>query len=361
MKIIIFAGGYGTRMWPVSRVSRPKQFCKIVRGRSFFERTIARFNDVFDYKDIFVSTEESYLRFVREQAPKIPKENIIIEPERRDTLGAIGLVAAIIERKFPQEIMFFSWSDHFISDNAEFLRAVKAAGEFTQKTGKPTSINEKPTFPSVYNGWLKIGKKVGREGKYSVFEILKHVEKPDLETAKKYLKSDRYLIHTGYGAWKSDSLLGYYKKYCPEVYRGLSKIMAAWGTSAQERVLRNEYSKFEKVSIDNGLFEKLPRNLRVTIPVATGWEDAGTWALFYDAIVEKGEKNVIEGAISTEFLESEGNLIVGNAEKLISVIGLNNIVVIDTEDALMVCDKRKTDQVKALFKIIEEKYPKYVK
>ena len=361
MKVIIFAGGYGTRMWPISRKSRPKQFCKIVRGRSFYERTIARFNDSFKYEDIFVSTEEPYVSYVKEQSPQIPKENIIIEPERRDLLGAVGLVSAVIEKRFPGEVMFFSWSDHFISDNQEFLKAVKAAGRYTKETGKPTSINEKPTFPSVHNGWLQIGREVAKQDGYPVYQILKHIEKPDLENAKKFLKSGDFLIHTGYGAWRSDLMLGYYQKYRPKEYAGLVKIMDAWGTDKQEKVIKDEYVKFEKTSVELALYEKLPQDLRVTIPVETGWEDAGTWQLFYDAVIEKGEKNVIEGKIETELFDSEGNLIIGEGEKLISVIGLKNLAIIDTKDVLLVCDINKTDQVKAMFKKIEEREPKYVK
>src|SRR3989344_4015181 len=295
MKIVIFCGGYGTRMWPVSRKTRPKQFSKIVRGRSFYERTVARFKNGFNPENIYVSTEEAYVHFVREQTPEIPKENIIVEPERRDLLGAIGLVSVVIEKKSPGEVMFFSWSDHFITDNNEFIKAVKAAGEYTLKTGKPTSINEKPTFPSVHNGWLQLGKKIDKQGKYPIYEIKRPVEKPDEPTAKKYLNSGDYLIHTGYGAWRSDLMLSYYKEYRPKEYSGLMKIMTAWGTKSQDAVLRREYKKLEKISVEFGLYEKLPQDLRATIPVETGWEDAGTWQLFYDAMVEKGEVDVVEG------------------------------------------------------------------
>jgi mannose-1-phosphate guanylyltransferase len=361
MKIIIFAGGYGTRMWPISRKSNPKQFSKIVRGRSFFQRTVARFKTGFDPKDIYVSTEEAYVGFVRDQAPEIPRQNIIIEPERKDLLGAVGLVSVVIEKLFPKEVMFFSWSDHFVSDTDKFIKAVRAACVYTQKTGRPTSINEKPTFASIHNGWLKLGKKIDQQAGLPIFEIVEHVEKPDIQTAQKYFKSDEYLLHTGYGAWRSDLMLSYYKKYAPKEYQGLIKIQTAWGTKEQDRVLRQEYHKFEKNSVEYAIYEKLPNNLRVTIPVKTGWEDAGTWQLFYDAVVEKGEKDVVEGDIETEFLESRANLIIGSGKKLISIVGLKNIVVVDSKDALLVCDMDKTDKVKELFKKLEKEKPKFVR
>lgn len=361
MKVVIFCGGFGTRMWPVSRKSKPKQFSKIVQGRSFYERTVARFKRGFDAKDIYVSTEEAYEHFIKEQSPEIPKENIIVEPERRDLLGAIGLVSAVIEKKSPGEVMFFSWADHFIADTDKFIKAVKAAGAYTLKTGRPTSIDEKPTFPSVHNGWLRMGKKVDKQNGYPIYEIEKHVEKPDAATAKKYMKSGDYLIHTGYGAWKSDLMLSYYKKYRPKEYSGLLKIIDAWGTRSQNAVIRSEYKKFEKISVEYGLYEKLPHDLRVTIPVETGWEDAGTWQLFYDAMLEKGEEDVVEGKIKTRMLDSQKNLILGENGRLITVIGLKNIAVIDTKDALLVCDIDETQKVKDIFKILEEEDPEFIK
>lgn len=360
MKIIIFCGGYGTRMWPASRKSFPKQFYPVVKGKSFFQQTFSRFRKGFSSKDIFVSTEERYAHFVRKQAPEIPKENIIVEPERRDLLGAIGLIAAVIEKRFPGDVMFFSWSDHFIGKEEKFIKAVKAAGEYTGKTGVPVSIDAKPTFPSVHNGWLEQGEVVARENGHKLYQTIKHVEKPDERTAKKYLKSGKYLIHTGYGAWRSDKMLSYYEKYRPNEYKGLKKIMDAMGKSNYEKVLKEEYVKFEKISVEYGLFEKLPKDLRLNIPVAVEWEDAGTWQLFYDAMIEKGETDVIEGGVEIEFIDSFKNLVVGSKGKLVAIVGLKNIAVIDTKDALLVCDLDETQKVKQVFKKLEKKKPKFV-
>ncbi len=361
MKVVIFAGGYGTRMWPASRKSFPKQFYPVVKGQSFFQKTVARFKKGFKASDIFVSTEAQYENFVLQQCPEIPKENIIIEPERRDLLGAVGLISAIIEKRFPGEVMFFSWSDHFIEDEKKFLKAVKAAGKYTAETGRPVSVNEKPTFASVHNGWLEQGEKVAHQDGFTLSTIERHIEKPDEKTAKRFLKSDKFLIHTGYGAWRSDQMLGYYEKYRPLEYKGLLKIMDAWGTRNYKEILSDEYHKFEKISVEYGLFEHLPSDLRLNISIASGWEDAGTWQLFYDAMLEKGENSVVEGDINVIQLDSMKNLIIGSEKKVISVIGLKNIAIIDTKDALLVCDLDSTQKVKEVFKILEEKHPDYVK
>ena len=342
MKIVIFCGGFGTRMWPASTKSFPKQFRPIVKGKSFFRRTFERFEKHFDPTDIMVSTEEKYKNFITDQAPEIPVENIILEPERRDSLGAVGLVAAIVEKRFPKEVMFFSWSDHFIGKVDEFINAVKAAGEYTQRTGVSVSLNERPTYASVHNGWVEYGEKAGEEGGYEIFRITRHIEKPDQKTADEFFKKDNLLIHTGYASWKSDLLLGYYQQYSPATYESLVKIMDSWGTEKYEEVLNTEYHKIDKDSVEYGLFEKLPDDLRLTMATETEWEDAGTWQLFYKAMIEKGQDSVIEG------------------EKMISLVGMKNVVVIDTHGALLVCNMDETAKVKEMFKKLEEEDPEFI-
>lgn len=347
-------------MWPTSTKSYPKQFRNIVKGRSFYRRTFERYTTTFSASDILISTEARYKQFIIDQTPEIPLENIILEPIRRDNLGAIGLVAAIVEKRFPSEVMFFSWADHFIGRVDEFTKAINAACEYTKRTGVSVSLNEKPTYASIHNGWIEFGDKVGEEGDYPVYKIVRHIEKPDEKTAKELFAAGKYLIHTGYASWRSDLMLTYYKEYAPAVYEGLVKIMDAWGTEKYEDVLKTEYSKFEKVSVDYGLFEKMPTDLRLTIATETEWEDAGTWELFYKAMIEPNEENVIEGEIKTKFIESSGNLIIGEGEKMISLVGLRNIVVVDTHGALLVCDMSDTAKVKDLFKILEEENPEFV-
>jgi mannose-1-phosphate guanylyltransferase len=360
MKVVIFAGGYGTRMWPASRKSHPKQFFPVVKGQSFFRVTVDRFKKKFDPKDIFVSTEEKYVHFIHEQAPEIPEENIIPETERRDLLGAVGLVSAVIEKRFPGEVMFFSWSDHFISDEEEFLKAVIAASEHTQKTGIPVSINERPTFPSIHNGWLEMGDVKGKSDNYDLYQIKRFIEKPDEKTAREFMDSGNYLIHTGYAAWRSDLMLGYFKEFRPNEYAGLTKITEAMGTDNYDQVLREEYSKFEKVSIEYGLYEKLPSDLRLTIAVASGWEDAGTWQLFYKAMLESNSDSVYEGDIKVQNIDSSRNLVIGSGKKMIALIGVSDLVIVDTGNVLLVSSMNETNKVKDMFKKLEEEDQEFV-
>lgn len=360
MKVVIFCGGYGTRLWPVSRKSTPKQFIPLVRGKSFFEITYARYRKIFKPEEIFVSTEENQVCYVHKQAPEIPETNIILEPERKDLLAACGLATAIVNKYYPGETVLISWAKHLIARESVFLDAIAAAGEYADKSGLIVSIDSKPSYPSVYNGWVRLGKVLATVRGFKIVEIVKHVEKPEKEIAEKLFKSGDWIINTGYRVWKTDVMLGYYKEFQPAIYEGLEKIAASWGTKDKEKVLKEEYGKFVTDSIEYGIFEKLPGNVRATISADMGWEDIGiSWELFYKSLITPKEKTIIEGNPDTEFIEAENNLVFGNKGKMIVVIGLSNIAVIDTKDGLLVCSLNKSEKVKDAYKKMEEYHKEY--
>lgn len=361
MKVVIFVGGHGTRFWPVSRKSAPKQFVKLIRGKSFFEMTYARYRKVFNREEIFVSTNEHQLSFVKRQAPEIPRKNIILEPEKKDLLGACGLATVVVNKYFPGEIVHISWAKHLIAKESVFLNAVVAAGEFAKKTGLIVSVDSKPEYPSVHNGWVKLGKTVGRENGFKVVNIEKHIEKPQKALADKLFKSGGWLINTGYRVWKADVMLDYYKKFQPSMYTGLIKIAEAWGTKNQSKVLKQEYTNFNKDSIEYGVFEKLPGNVRATIACDMGWEDVGiSWELFHKSLITPKQKTIVEGGVDAELIDSERNLVFGPKGKMIAVIGLSDVAVIDTTDGLLVCRLDQTQKVKELYKKLERYHKEYV-
>lgn len=348
-------------MWPISRKSYPKQFAPLIRGRSFFQITFSRFRKLFKAEDILVSTEEDYISFIRRQAPEIPRVNIIAEPERKDNLAAVGLATSLIHKRFLNEVMLVSWSDHFIAKEMTFLNAVVAAGEYAENSSLIVSVDEKPSYPSVHNGWVELGKTLDTIDGHKVVQVTRHIEKPKMSLAKKLFTSGKWLINTGYRAWRTDVMLSYYKLYVPEMYKGLVKIAEDYGKKNWEKTLRSEYHKFQKESVEYGIFEKLPKDKRATIPVKVGWEDAGTWELYYKALVTPKNKVIIEGGVDTEFIDSDQNLIIGPKGKVISVLGLSNIVVVDTADGLLVSRMDLTDKVKEIFKRLEKTKDEYVK
>lgn len=360
MKIVIFCGGRGTRLWPVSRKSVPKPFIKIVKGKSFFQITYARYRKVYNPEEIFISTEDRYVPFIRKQAPEVPRRNIISEPERKDLLAACGLATAIVNKYFPGEAVLISWAKHLISKESVFLDAIAAASQYAVKTGLIVSVDSKPIGPSVHQGWVKLGRTYETVNGFKIKAIERHVEKPKKHIAEKLYASGDWLINTGYRVWKTDQMLKYYKKFQPAMYDGLQKIARAWGTKKQEEVLKKEYHKFKKDSIEYGIFEKLPSNVRATIAADMGWEDIGiTWELFYESLITLKQKTVIEGGADTQFIDSKNNLIIGPKGKMIAVIGLSKIAVVDTDDGLLVCRLDKAQKVKDLYKKLERYYEEY--
>ncbi|OGM08288.1 hypothetical protein A2W13_02455 [Candidatus Woesebacteria bacterium RBG_16_36_11] len=362
MKIVIFVGGHGTRLWPISRKSFPKPFVPLVNGQSFFQMTYYRYRKVYKPEDIFVSTEDIYVPFVKRQVPEVPNNNIIAEPERKDILAACGLATAIVNKYFPGEAVLISWAKHLIAKESVFLEAVAAAGEFAAKTGLIVSVDSKPAYPSVHNGWVKLGKTLGTVNKFKIVAIEKHIEKPDEPLAEKLFKSGDWIINTGYRVWKTDMMLDYYKKYQPAMYEGLMKISDAWGTTKQKSVLEKEYHEFVKDSIEYGIFEKLPGDVRATIAADMGWEDIGiSWEYFYKSLITPKMKTVVEGGVDTQFMDSENNLVIGPKGKMIAVIGLSDIAVIDTKDGLLVCKLDQTQKVKDLYAKLEHYFKEYTK
>ncbi len=361
MKIVIFCGGHGTRLWPISRVSFPKPFIPLFSGKSLLQITYERYRKVYAPADIFISTEVAYAKFVSEQLPEVPKKNMILEPERKDTLAAYGLAAFVINKYYPGEPVLFSWAKHLIKREAVFLKAIKAAGEYTKETGMAVSIDSKPEFPSVNNGWIKKGNSLGEMGSSNFYELEKQVEKPELPLAKKLFISNDWLIHTGYKIWNTEKLIGYFKEFQPEVYKGLAKITDSIGTKLEGTELYREYHKFPKTSIDYGILEKLPNKLLVTVEADMGWEDVGiSWETFYRGLLSGKSNNVEEGGVDTEYVDSERNLIIGPKGKMIGVVGLSDVIVIDTHDGLLVCKLSESQKVKTLYEKLEKEKPEYV-
>lgn len=361
MKVVIFCGGYGTRFWPISRKSTPKQFVPFLNGKSFFQITYKRYRKVFSPEEIFISTDEDYVSYIRRQAPEVPRKNIISETERKDLMAACGLATAIVNKYFPGESVLISWAKHLIARESVFLNAVQAAGEFAEESGLIVSVDSKPQFPTIHNGWVKLGKQVGRINGYKIVRIEKHVEKPKIEIAKKMFEEGGWLINTGYRVWKTDTMLGYYKEFQPEMYKGLTKIVDAWGTKKQHKVLSEEYHKFVNDSIEYGIFEKMKGNVRATIAADMGWEDVGiSWELFYKSLITPTKTTIIEGGADVHMIDSKENLVIGSKGKAIGIIGLSNIAVIDTVDGLLVTSLDKTSKTKDLFGILEKEKPEYV-
>ena len=346
MKAVILAGGKGTRLWRLSRQNKPKQFQPLVTDRTMLQDTISRL-DFLKPEDIYISTNSEYLKTVREQAKGlIPLKNIIVEPALRDTAACIGLAAVCLAAKDPQEVMAVIYADHLIKNKKEFVKKLKVAEKLAGEENTLNIIEVKAKFPNVNLGYVKIGKMLKMLNGAKIYAFERFTEKPDLSTARKFQKSGKYLWNTGLYVWRIDTLLKQFKKFLPRTYARLTKISKAIGTKNESTALKEHYPLCDKISVDYGIMEKVdPRIVRI-IPAELGWSDVGTWESIFEELAANGRDNLVKG--NHLGIDSEGLLIYGDGKKTVATIGIKDLVIVDTGDALLVCRKDRSQDVKKL-------------
>lgn len=343
------AGGTGTRLWPLSRTNKPKQFQKLVSEKTMLQDTLARL-DFLKPDDIYVSTNAEYESVVREQtAGKIPSSHIILEPALRDTAPSIGLAATYLAKKHPKEVMAIIYADHLIQKKEEFIKKIKVAEKLAREENSLNIIEVKAKFPNVNLGYVKIGKMLRELNGVEVFAFEKFTEKPDLKTAIAFLNSYKYLWNTGLYVWRIETILNKFKKHLPGTYSNLQKIQKSIGTKNEKTVIQQLYPLCDKISIDYGIMEKIdPKEVRI-IPAELGWSDVGTWDSIFSELVQGNDNNLIKA--KHVGIDTQGSLIYGTKDKLIATIGVKDLVIVETNDAILICDKKRSHDVK---KIVEK-------
>ncbi len=346
------AGGTGTRLWPLSRINKPKQFQKLVSDQTMLQDTLARL-DFLKPQDIYVSTNAEYENIVREQTKgKIPHTNIILEPALRDTAPSIGLAATYLAKKYPKEVMAIIYADHLIQKKDEFIKKLKVAEKLAKDENTLNIIEVKAKFPNVNLGYVKIGKMLKEMNGVEVFSFEKFTEKPDLKTAIAFLNSYKYLWNTGLYVWRVETILNKFKKHLPKTYANLQKIQKSIGTKNEKTVIQKLYPLCDKISIDYGVMEKIdPKEVRI-IPAELGWSDVGTWDSIFSELVHRNDDNLIKA--KHVGIDTRGSLIYGTKDKLIATIGVKDLVIVETADAVLICDKRRSHDVKKLVEKLQK-------
>lgn len=339
MKAIVLAGGGGTRLWPLSTPEKPKQFQKLVSDKTMIELTLERI-DFLKPTDIYIATNERNTDLAKKLCPQIPSANFIIEPTMRDTAPCIGLAAAIIEKEHPGEVMAVIYADHLIKNKKEFQEKLRKAEKIAQQHNTLNIVEVEAKEPNTNYGYVKLGAQIDND----TYHLDSFKEKPDHETAKKFIAAGNYLWNTGIYVWKAQTLLQYYQKLQPEIHEILQKI-----------VTKNDLSLYEqcpKISLDYAIMEKVdPKEVRI-IKADLGWSDIGSWEAIWRELSQKPQDNITRG--KTELIGASGCLIYADAGKKISAIGLEDTIIVDTQDGLLVCKKQESKRVKELLRNLSD-------
>ncbi len=341
---LIMAGGKGERFWPRSRQALPKQFLSLTGdGKTMIQLTAERILPLVALEDIYIATNKNYKKLVQEQLPDLPPENIICEPVGRNTAPCIGLGAMHISRKYDDALMIVLPSDHLIHNNEIFLSVLQSACNVAETGNNLVTLGITPNYPETGYGYIKYNPESRCQDAY---EVEQFVEKPDLDTARQYLETRRYLWNSGMFIWKVSSILHNMEEFLPATYQGLLRIKEAVGGDAQDTVLKQEFEKFQSDSIDYGIMEKAS-DIYI-LPGDFGWDDVGSWLAVERIRGVDSHRNMCSG--NTVVYDSE-NCIIEGTDKLIAAVGLKDLIIVDTEDATLICNKSSAGDIK---KILEQ-------
>jgi mannose-1-phosphate guanylyltransferase len=340
------AGGGGTRFWPLSRKNKPKQILNISGNDVMINETIKRYEGIIPYENTYVVTLASQQKVLDEVLLTcIPRENILIEPVGRNTAPCILYAAMRIFGKYGDAVMCVFPSDHYVANVEEFRNILNKAIVLAQETNKLITIGIKPTFPSTGYGYINFDLQSNNNGAYDVLEF---IEKPDFERAKEYLKSKNYLWNSGIFVWKISVILESFKRFLPRLYERAEEILSVAGTDQEQKTVEKVYPRLQSISIDYGIMER--SNEVLVIPGDFGWSDIGSWDMLGAIFPPDDEGNIIKADFVG--IDTKNCIIYGNG-KLIATIGLDNIIIVNTEDALLICPKERAQDVKEIVERIK--------
>jgi mannose-1-phosphate guanylyltransferase len=343
------AGGKGTRLWPVSRAGKPKQFQCLTGDKTMLQETYLRLRQIADPSDIYVATNKEYVAEVEKEILEFPKKNILAEPVGRNTAPSIALAAAVIAAEDENEVMGVFPADHFIKNPDVLLNAIQKGKEFLEKNEQYLlTFGITPSAPETGYGYIKKDGSLLKSDDFEIFKAEKFVEKPNFETAQKYLESGDYFWNSGMFLWKTKTIIEKFKKYVPDDYARLMEIRKSVTAGNFNEVLEREFPEMDKNSIDYAIMEN-ESNVAV-IPLELDWSDVGSWTALKDTLISSNKENFVRGEHIN--FDSE-NLLVYGSDKLITTIGVKDLIIVDTADAILICDRNKSQLVSDVVKKLE--------
>ena len=350
---VIMAGGHGERFWPESRIKKPKQFLTLVGDRSLIQQSFDRINDFMPPEQILVVVGQEHLALAKDQLPTLPAENFLVEPEGRNTAPCIGLAAIHIRKRDPGSIMLVFPADHLIQGQTDFHLCLESGFEWATDSDYLVTIGIVPSRPETGYGYMERKDAAMDQKNPPVFPVRRFVEKPEVEKAREYVQSGHYYWNSGIFIWKADLILDKMEAHLPELYEGLLQIESHIATEQETTVMNSVFPSLPRISIDYGILEKSDHILMVQGDF--GWDDLGSWA----ALAEHSEADEEGLVIQGDYVGFDNtNCLIQGRDGLIAALGVQDLIIVQAGDVVLVCDKHRTQEVKALVSQAKEQYGK---
>ena len=352
LHVLLMAGGGGTRFWPRSRQRRPKQFLPLSGDRSLLQQAYDRIESLVPPERTWVITAEDQRRLIAEQLPQLLPDRVICEPCRRDTAACIGVGAALIAADDPNAVMVATPADHVIEPAQVFRSAIQAGARLAEEHPSASIIfGIAPTYPATGYGYIHRGEPQPACGGIPVFAVREFREKPDEATAQEYVRSGDYFWNSGIFVWRAATLLGELKRQQPEIEQAAQAIARAWNTPQREAVFRQAYAPLKRISIDYAVMEHCQQAIVLQAPFT--WDDLGSWRAVERMNPQDADGNTV--LASHCGLDTRNCIIVGDADRLIATVGVDNLLIVQDGDAILVADKRDESATKRLVEHLRQR------
>jgi len=355
---VIMAGGGGTRLWPLSRQTRPKQMLSLFDERSLFQTAVERLDGLLPVERILVVTVEDQAEELRQQVPEIPEENYLLEPLPRGTASVVGLAAVALQHRDPEAVMAILTSDHYMANEGRFRQLLSAAYEVAQD-GYLVTLGIEPSFPATGYGYIRQGELIGSYQDMAVYKVDKFIEKPDQERAAQMLASGEHAWNSGMFVWRVDRILQEFQRQMPVLAGTLAVIAADWTTSHRLDTLQRLWPQIQPETIDYGIMEGA-RQVAVIPAADLGWSDVGSWDSLFDVLEVDDDGNIVMGGEHVGLDTQQSLIYMNQPHRLIVTIGVKDLVVVDTGDVLLVCHKDQAQSVRQIVNRLKDTGQEYL-
>ncbi len=345
---VIMAGGSGTRFWPASRRSRPKQFLQLVGDEPLIRTTFERIVPLVPADRIWIVTTAETAAMTREALTELPPSNVLAEPLGRDTAACAGLAAVAVRRRDPEAVCVVLPADHVIRESSRFRRAMAAGADFVARKGGLLTFGVRPTRPETGFGYLQLGGEQAKVDGWPVHRLARFVEKPDLETARQYVQDGGFLWNSGMFVWPVAELMEEIGRQLPRLAEGLDRIAAALDTDLEAATVQEVYATLERISVDFGIMEGARKCW--TIPVQFPWSDVGAWPAVAELMNTDPAGNAVSGR--TLSMDCRDSILIGDGP-VVAVAGVSDLIVVATPDAVLVVPAKEAQRVRELVEALE--------